>query len=133
MEKKKGIEYKQLENGKEPFSGAFLGEERHFGLPNKTFKVYLEGEGEDGEKTLISVQLITPKARKLTKFITSAANLTNVMDGDFSGLNDESLDDFIDLTQELFQISDLIIDKLTFSSLLNLIGFAAKISVSPSN
>ena len=130
---KKGLEYKKLENGKDPFEGSFVGEERHFGLPNKTFKVYLEGEGDDGEKAFIPVQLITPKARKLTKFITSASSFAGMMDGDFGGMEESGLDSFIDLTQELFQIPEIVMDKLTFVSLLNLIGFATKIAINPSN
>ena len=125
--------FKKLEDGEKPFLGAFVGEERHFGLPNKTFRVYLEGEGDDGDKTFVPVQMITPKARKLTKFVIKASNLRGIADGDFSEMDDNVLDDFIDLTQELFQIPDVTMDKLTFMALLNLISFATKIAVNPSN
>ena len=60
--KQKKLQFKRIEPGEKPFLGAFLGEERHFGLPNKVFKVYLEGEGDDGEKGFVCVQLINPKA-----------------------------------------------------------------------
>lgn len=88
--KQKKLQFKRIEPGEKPFLGAFLGEERHFGLPNKVFKVYLEGEGDDGEKGFVCVQLINPKARKLTRFLINAGNFTGALDsGDFSGMEDE--------------------------------------------
>ena len=132
--KQKKLQFKRIEPGEKPFLGAFLGEERHFGLPNKVFKVYLEGEGDDGEKGFVCVQLINPKARKLTRFLINAGNFTGALDsGDFSGMEDDSLDKFITLTQELFQSSDTVVDKLTFMSIMNLIIFATNIAINPSS
>lgn len=132
--KQKKLQFKRIEPGEKPFLGAFLGEERYFGLPNKVFKVYLEGEGDDGEKGFVCVQLINPKARKLTRFLINAGNFTGALDsGDFSGMEDDSLDKFITLTQELFQIPDTVVDKLTFMSIMNLIIFATNIAINPSS
>ena len=46
-------------------------------------------------------------------------------------MEDDSLDKFITLTQELFQISDTVVDKLTFMSIMNLIIFATNIAINP--
>lgn len=130
MTKNKKSEFVQLEAGQEPFAKSFKGEEKFFGLPNKSYTLYLEGLGNDGENSIISVQLITPLARKLTSFITKVTALLN---GDTLTLGDEQeLNELIDVTQELFQISSTEIDKLTFDGIFHLISFASKISLSPS-
>jgi len=125
------LEFKKMEDTSKPFEGGFVGESKHFGLPNKTFKVFLEGEGSDGEMGFIGVQFITPKARKLTSFLSAAIALQSLESGDISTLEDGALDILIEKTKTLFQISDVIIDKLTFSSLLHMISFATKISFNP--
>ncbi|MDO5088926.1 MAG: hypothetical protein Q4D53_03985 [Leptotrichiaceae bacterium] len=131
MDKKNnGNEFVQLEPGKEPVAKSFKGERKFFGLPNKAYTLYLEGLGNDGEKSIVSIQLITPLARKLTGFISKVSGLLN---GDTLTIGDgQEINDLIDITQELFQISSTEIDKLTFDGLFHLIGFAAEISVSPS-
>lgn len=132
MEKDKKMNFKPIKLGEKPFEGAYEGEERHFGLPNKVFKVYLEGEGDDGEKAFIPVQMITPKARKLTKFISNASVVLSALEnGDFSSVDDGALDDFIELTQELFQIAESVVDKLTFMSIVQMVAFATNIAVNP--
>lgn len=131
MNKEKKLEFMKLEDATKPFEGGFVGEERHFGLPNKVFKVFLKGEGSDGEMGLVGVQFITPKARKLTGFLTSAMALQDLEEGNVAALEDNSLDLLIEKTKELFQIPDMIIDKLTFESLMHMITFATKISFNP--
>ena len=77
--KQKKLQFKRIEPGEKPFLGAFLGEERHFGLPNKVFKVYLEGEGDDGEKGFVSIPEKSPLSNAPVKFPAFIKNLVNFL------------------------------------------------------
>lgn len=133
MEKEieKELELKPLKNGEIPVIGSFIGEKNHFGLPNKNFKVYLEGTDENGELGVVGVQFITPKARKMTKVILRFTSL-GILKGDFEDLDVDVFDEVIDLIIKEYQLADIEVEKLTVIGLFHLISVVAQISMSPS-